>query len=80
MLKAELRQIRTLQVRAKKEREAPPPDLLSGFKRAFGDKDAGVQALKELKSRRALAEEFNHALRSNNCATMDLEGELSRTD
>jgi hypothetical protein len=50
--------------------------VVSAFGRVFGNKDAGVQALKDLKSRRAMADELNRALRSNNCTTIDIEAEL----
>jgi len=77
-LKEEIKRIHALQERAERERAAPAPDVVSAFSRAFGNKDAGVQALKDMKSRRAVADELNAALRSNNCATIDIEAELSQ--
>ena len=52
--------------------------MVSVFGRVFGNKDAGVQALKDLKSRRAVADDLNAALRSNQCTTIDIEAELSK--
>jgi hypothetical protein len=75
-LKDEIKRIYILQERAKRERAAPPPDVVSAFGRVFGNKDAGVQAMKDLKSRRAMADELNTALLSNNCTTIDIEAEL----
>jgi len=75
-LEEEIKRIHALQERAKRERAAPAPDVVSAFGRVFGNKDAGVQALKEMKSRRAVADELNVALRSNNCTTIDIDAEL----
>ena len=77
-LKEEIKRIQALQERAKRERAAPAPDVASALGRVFGNKDAGVQTLKEIKSRRAVADELNDALRSNNCATINIEAELSQ--
>jgi hypothetical protein len=77
-LKEEIKRIHALQERAKRERAAPAPDVVSAFGRLFGNKDAGVQAVKDMKSRRAVAEDLNTALRSNNCTTIDIEAELSQ--
>jgi hypothetical protein len=77
-LKEEIKQLRTLQEQAKRERAAPAPDVVSAFGRVFGNKDAGVEALKDMKSRRAVADDLNAALRSNHCATIDIEAELSQ--
>jgi len=77
-LKEEIKRIQALQELAKRERAAPAPDVASALGRVFGNKDAGVQTLKEIKSRRAVADELNDALRSNNCATINIEAELSQ--
>ena len=77
-LKDEIKRLRALQEQAKRERAAPAPDVVSAFGRVFGNKDAGVQALKDLKSRRAMADDLNAALRSNQCTTIDIEAELSK--
>ena len=77
-LKDEINRLRALQEQAKREQAAPAPDIVSAFGRVFGNKDAGVQALKDMKSRRAVADQLNAALRSNNCTTIDIEAELSK--
>jgi len=77
-LKDEIKRLRALQEQAKRERAAPAPDVVSAFGRVFGNEDAGVQALKDLKSRRAVADDLNAALRSNQCTTIDIEAELSK--
>ena len=77
-LKEEIKRIHALQEQAKRERAAPAPDVVSAFGRVFGNKDAGVQALKDMKSRRAVADQLNAALHSNNCTTIDIEAELSK--
>ena len=75
-LKEEIKRIHALEERAKLERAAPAPDVASAFGRVFGNKDAGVRALKDMKARRAAADELNAALRSNNCTTVDIDAEL----
>ena len=77
-LKDEIKRLRALQEQARRQRAAPAPDVVSAFGRVFGNKDAGVQALKDMKSHRAVADDLNAALRSNNCATIDIEAELSQ--
>jgi hypothetical protein len=77
-LKDEIERLRVLHIQAKKERAAPAPDVVSAFGRVFGNKDAGVQALKDIKSHRAVADDLNAALRSNHCTAIDIEAELSR--
>jgi hypothetical protein len=77
-LREEIKRIHVLQERAKTERAAPAPDVASVFGRMFGNKDAGVKALKDMKSHRAVADELNSALRSNNCTMIDIEAELSQ--
>lgn len=74
----EIKRLRALQEQAKRERAAPAPDVVSAFGRVFGNKDAGVQALKDIKFRRAVADELNAALRSNHCTPIDIEAELSQ--
>jgi hypothetical protein len=79
MLKAQIDQMKELQKKAKREQAAPPPDLLSAWQRAFGKKDAGVAASKELKKHREHGDELNAALRSNRCSTIDIDQELNIT-
>lgn len=79
MLKAQIDHMKELQKKAKKEQAAPPPDLLSAWQRAFGKKDAGVPAFKELKKHRENGDELNAALRSNGCTTIDINQELNTT-
>lgn len=78
-LKDEIKRVRDLQEQAKIQRAAPAPDVVSAFGRVFGNKNAGVEALKEMKSRRAAADDLNAALQSNHCATIDIEAELSQS-
>ena len=77
MLKAQIDQMKELQKKAKKEQAAPPPDLLSAWQRAFGKKDAGVAAFKDLKRHREHGDELNAALRSNGCPTIDIDRQLN---
>jgi len=77
MLKAQIDQMKELQKKAKKEQAAPPPDLLSAWQRAFGKKDAGVAAFKDLKRHREHGDELNAALRSNGCPTIDIDQQLN---
>ena len=77
MLKAQIDQMKELQTKAKKEQAAPPPDLLSAWQRAFGKKDAGVAAFKDLKRHREHGDELNAALRSNGCPTIDIDRQLN---
>jgi hypothetical protein len=79
MLKAQIDQMKELQKKVKREQAAPPPDLLSAWQRAFGKKDAGVAASKELKKHREHGDELNAALRSNGCPTIDINQELNIT-
>jgi len=76
MLNTEIERMIKLQERAKKEEKAPPSDLLSAWRRTFGKKGAGVASLREIKKVRQRADTLNAALRTNGCATIDIDQAL----
>ena len=74
--RAESDRMRKLNERAKKEEKAPPADLLSAWQRTFGRKGDGIPALKELQRARKRADGLNETLRTNGCATIDIDRAL----
>jgi hypothetical protein len=77
MLNAEIDRMRKLQERVKKEEKAPPTDLVSAWQRTFGKKGDGVASLRELKKVHERADNLNTTLRTNGCATIDIDKALN---
>ena len=77
---AQIAEIKTLRLKARKEQLEPAPSLTRMFARMSGPPGSGIAALEEIAYARAKADAFNAELQARRCKTILIDAELASVE